>query len=93
MRQRLRVALLVLGAIITVTRPAFAQTKPDHAAIDYDAEAKRLDLARKSIQPSLGATTYDFTDRMIDNVPQGENAPLNQVLRRAPSASRLGIHP
>jgi hypothetical protein len=93
MRQRLGVSLLVLGAIIAVTQPAFTQTKPDQATINYDAEAKRLDQARKSIQPSLGATTYDFTDRMIDNVPQGENAPLNQVLRRAPSASRLGIHP
>ena len=93
MRQRLGGSLLVLGAIIAVTPPALAQTKPDQATIDFNAEAKRFDLARKSIQPNLGATTYDFTDRMIENVPQGENAPLNQVLLRAPNASRLRIHP
>ena len=46
--------------------------------------ATRLDEARSSIQPSLGATTYDFSQRTIGNVPQGENAPLNQVLLRAP---------
>ena len=46
--------------------------------------ATRLDEARSSIQPSLGATTYGFTPRTIDSVPLGENAPLNQVLLRAP---------
>jgi outer membrane receptor protein involved in Fe transport len=64
--------------------PALAQTKPDETTIDLDVVAKRLDLARSSIQPSLGATTYDFSQRVIENVPQGENAPLNQVLLRAP---------
>ena len=46
--------------------------------------ATRLDEARSSIQPSLGATVYDFSKRTIQNIPQGENAPLNQVLLRAP---------
>jgi outer membrane receptor protein involved in Fe transport len=46
--------------------------------------ATRLDEARSSIQPSLGATVYDFSKRVIENVPQGESAPLNQVLLRAP---------
>ena len=45
--------------------------------------AIRLDEARRSIQPSLGATAYDFTQPFIENVPLGDNAPLNQVLMRA----------
>src|SRR5262249_61695018 len=46
--------------------------------------ATRLDEARSFIEPSLGASTYNFTPRTISNVPLGENAPLNQVLLRAP---------
>jgi len=46
--------------------------------------ATRLDEARGSIQPSLGATKYDFSQPLINTIPLGENAPLNQVLLRAP---------
>jgi len=46
--------------------------------------ATKLDEDRSSILPSLGATKYDFSRTTIGNVPQGENAPLNQVLLRAP---------
>jgi outer membrane receptor protein involved in Fe transport len=68
---------LVLGAWLAATT-ASAQT------IDLDVTAKRFDQERSSIQPSLGATKYDFTPRVIDNVPLGQSAPLNQVLLRAP---------
>ena len=84
MRRRIGVSIAIVGVALIVARPALTQTKPDESTIDLDVTAKRLDLARSSIQPSLGATTYDFTKRTIDNVPQGENAPLNQVLLRAP---------
>jgi outer membrane receptor protein involved in Fe transport len=84
MWQRIGLSALALAIALGATRPALTQTKPDEATIDLNVTAKRLDLARSSIQPSLGATTYDFTQRTISNVPQGENAPLNQVLLRAP---------
>ena len=70
--------------------PAATQTPPlpPTPAIDpllgNTVTATRLDEARSSILPSLGATTYDFSQRTISNIPQGENAPLNQVLLRAP---------
>ena len=35
---------------------------------------------RSAILPSLGATKYDFSRTAIQNTPQGEDAPLNQVL-------------
>jgi outer membrane receptor protein involved in Fe transport len=46
--------------------------------------ATKLDEARSSIQPSLGATVYDFSQKQISNTPLGDNAPLNQILLRAP---------
>jgi outer membrane receptor protein involved in Fe transport len=84
MRRRIGVSMAVVGVALIAARPALTQTKPDETIIDLNVTAKRLDLARSSIQPSLGATTYDFTQRTIENVPLGENAPLNQVLLRAP---------
>src|SRR6185295_19302591 len=43
---------------------------------------------RGSIQPSLGASKYEFTRGAIEQVPQGELAPLNQVLLRAPGVAQ-----
>src|SRR5471032_715951 len=69
--------------------PATAQTpKDDGNVIDLDVTAKRLDAARSTIQPSLGATTYSFSPRTIDNLPQGNQAPLNEVLLRAPGVAQ-----
>jgi outer membrane receptor protein involved in Fe transport len=87
MRRRVSSLALVSGLVAAVT-PAAAQTEPQPPLTDpslgITVTATRLDEARSSIQPSLGATAYDFTPRTIANVPQGENAPLNQVLLRAP---------
>lgn len=51
---------------------------------DIDVVARRLDEARLSIQPSLGATKTEFARQAIETIPQGDNAGLNQVLLRAP---------
>ena len=59
--------------------------QPDDLVLpDLDVVARRLDAARLSIQPSLGATRTDFGRAAIEAVPQGDNAALNQVLLRAP---------
>ena len=52
--------------------------------LDIDVVARRLDQARLSIQPSLGATRTDFSRAAIETLPQGDNAGLSQVLLRAP---------
>ena len=57
-------------------------------SMDIDVISKRLDVARQQIQPSLGATTYTFTPEDLTNIPQGENAPLNQVLLQAPGVAQ-----
>ena len=56
--------------------------------MDIDVVSKRLDAARQQIQPSLGATTYNFSPAALDNIPQGENTPLNQVLLQAPGTAQ-----
>ena len=47
----------------------------------------KLDQARDSIAPSLGATQYDIGNADIDVQSQGENASFNQVILRAPSVA------
>ena len=89
--RRIGGSALILGAVLAATGPVGAQTKPDEATIDLDVVAKRLDRERNSILPSLGATRYDFSRTAIQNTPQGENAPLNQVLLRAPGVVQDGF--
>ena len=91
MRQALGGSLLAFGAVLAAASPAVAQNKPDETTIDLDVVAKRLDRERSSILPSLGATRYDFSKTAIQNTPQGENAPLNQVLLRAPGVVQDGF--
>src|SRR5258708_34053851 len=81
-------SLVLVSGLVAAVAPAAAQTPPPPPLTDpslgITVTATRLDEARSAIQPSLGATTYGFTPRTIGNVPLGENAPLNQVLLRAP---------
>ena len=50
--------------------------------------AQRLNEARNNIEPSIGASTYNFTSQAIESLPGGENAPLNQVLLQAPGVDQ-----
>ncbi len=46
--------------------------------------AQRLNEARESIEPSLGATTYSITNAAIQAQPGGDNQELNQVILQLP---------
>jgi hypothetical protein len=46
-----------------------------------------LDQSRDAIVPSLGATSFVLDAQQILNLPQGENAPFNQVLLTAPGVA------
>ena len=52
--------------------------------LDIDITSKRLDVARQQIQPSLGATKYQFDQQALQAIPQGSNADLNQVVLQSP---------
>lgn len=73
--------------------PALGQTPPAPAAPGVQSmpgitvTATQLDDARGSIQPSLGASRYDFTPSVIDTIPQGSQAPIGSVLLRAPGVA------
>jgi outer membrane receptor protein involved in Fe transport len=83
-------ALSALCLLVPLTTARAQNPTPDPNAlkIDIDVVTKRLDDARQQIQPNLGATSYNFSPEALQNIPQGENAPLNQVLLQAPGVAQ-----
>jgi len=85
----------VCGLFVGIASAA-AQTEPAPPAPPstlpgITVTATKMDEERSAILPSLGATKYDFSRTAIQNTPQGENAPLNQVLLRAPGVVQDGF--
>lgn len=50
--------------------------------------SQQLEAERLQIQPSLGASTYYFGPEALQTIPQGENAPLNQVILQMPAVAQ-----
>jgi len=50
--------------------------------------ATRLNQARDSIQPQVGASTYAFSEKQIEALPGGANLALQQVILQAPGVSQ-----
>jgi outer membrane receptor protein involved in Fe transport len=46
--------------------------------------AQRLNEARQSLSPDLGADSFQFSRQDIQNLPAGDSTPLNDVLLQAP---------
>jgi outer membrane receptor for ferrienterochelin and colicin len=72
---------------------ALAQAAPPSPAAappieDVVVTAKRLDNARASIQPDIGASTYTISNAAIQAIPGGDNTELNQVILQAPGVSQ-----
>jgi len=64
-------------------------TPPSAAAVsELVVTARRLDVARDSIQPQVGASSYSISQQTIETLPAGENTPLNQVLLQAPGVAQ-----
>ena len=73
-------------SLLAGAAPAWAAS--DSAVSEVVVTARRLDQARESIQPNLGATSYTLPAAFVDNLPGGENTGLNQVLLQAPGVSQ-----
>ena len=88
-----RVPPVLFTALVTwfAGGPAIAQqTPPSEGGLSLDIEvvARQLDIARSEIQPSLGASVYDFSRQAIETQPQGDNQPFNRLLLQAPGVTQ-----
>ena len=83
-------ALLAAPAALGLAgAPAHAQ---DQTSAGSNAQvvvtARRLNAARASIQPQVGASTYAITQAQIEALPAGQNTALNQVVLQAPGVAQ-----
>jgi hypothetical protein len=85
-----RTALLVAGLSAAAPwQSVRGQTAPSGSGVveEVVVRARKLSEARSRIQPSLGATKYEFDPKALAQITQGANAPLNQVLLQAPGVA------
>ncbi|MBV8054235.1 MAG: carboxypeptidase regulatory-like domain-containing protein, partial [Deltaproteobacteria bacterium] len=60
-----------------------AQTK-----LNKQVLAKRLDIARNGLSPETGSSVYQFSEKTIQELPQGTNTQLSGVLLQAPGVAQ-----
>ncbi len=74
-------------AIVSVTKQG---AKPltlalqSESALNLAVVAQRLNKARNSLSPETGGSVYRFSEQAIQDLPQGANTALNDVLLQAP---------
>lgn len=75
-------------AIATADADSAAAAAADTPELDaVTVTAKRLEKARNALSPSTGSSQYVFDQNAIDNLPQGDATPFNQVLLQAPGVA------
>jgi outer membrane receptor protein involved in Fe transport len=84
-----RIILLIPMAGVAA---AYSQTAPAPETTDISRLSPfvvtgQLDESREMIVPSLGATSFIMDEQQILNLPQGADAPFNQVLLSAPGVA------
>jgi outer membrane receptor protein involved in Fe transport len=74
-------------AIVNVTgqgaRPLTLALQSE-AALSMAVVAQRLNKARNSLSPETGGSVYRFSEKALQDLPQGNNTALNQVILQAP---------
>jgi hypothetical protein len=75
--------LLLSSSLIFSTSTAFSKD-----VWKYEITAKKLDKSRNNLSPKTGGSAYSFSQEGINNLPQGQTTPLNQVLMRAPGVTQ-----
>ncbi|HEY3644216.1 MAG TPA: TonB-dependent receptor, partial [Gammaproteobacteria bacterium] len=73
----------------TVTMPAPAAASSTSVQLgEIKVETQRLNRARDTLNPETGTTSYHFDTQTIAALPQGANAPLQDVLLQAPGVAQ-----
>ncbi|MDI1296786.1 MAG: TonB-dependent receptor [bacterium] len=91
MRRSLQLSRAALTAMLLAPVPGWANDTDNadgpSAATDIVVTAKRLDDARDSIQPALGASEFRLDRVDLDNQPGGADRNLTQILVHTPGVT------
>jgi TonB dependent receptor len=71
-----------IGAATTPAAPAGG------LSLNIEVVAKALNQARINIEPSIGATTYTLTPSAIQNLPGGQNTPIDNAILQMPGVDQ-----
>jgi outer membrane receptor protein involved in Fe transport len=77
----------ILGAAAVHAQTAPPAEDADVTRLSPMIVTGQLDESRETIVPSLGATSFIMDEQQILNLPQGADAPFNQVLLSAPGVA------
>ena len=58
------------------------------AALNMQVVAKRLDVARNGLSPETGSSVYRFSEKAIQELPQGTNTQMSSLLLQAPGVAQ-----
>ena len=83
---------MIAASLACLSAPAGAAWADDAssgvAVSEVVVTAQRLDAARATIQPQIGASTYAINSQAIQTMPGGDNVALNQVVLQAPGVAQ-----
>ncbi len=77
--------------VVQAQRPAPPRPEAPPAAqptSDLATMNTKLDIARDTLSPRLGASSFDLNRAAIESMPQGTDTPLEKVLLQAPGVSQ-----
>src|SRR5208283_788274 len=78
-------------AIVTVSTKGAAPivlAMEAEKSVSLAVAAKRLNKSRNSLSPDTGGSKYTFSEQAIQQLPQGANTSLNQVILQAPGVAQ-----
>jgi outer membrane receptor for ferrienterochelin and colicin len=75
-------------SVSMIPAPPTLDTSGSSSVLPEVDVVEKLNEDRDSIVPSLGATSYSIPDTQIEVQSQGENAPINQTILRAPGVAQ-----
>ena len=78
-----KTALALVTVTATGAKPV-ALAMEAQTALSLQLRAQKLNQARNDLSPETGSSVYRFTQQSIEQMPAGNNTPMNQVLLQAP---------
>jgi hypothetical protein len=86
-KQGFTAAALVVTVTARGTKPLVVSMQAQ-TALSMEVVAKRLDVARNGLSTETGSSVYRFSEKAIQQLPQGTNTQMSTVLLQAPGVAQ-----
>jgi outer membrane cobalamin receptor len=86
-KQGFATATSVVAVTATAVKPVQISMAAQ-AALSLRVIAKRLEAARNGLSPETGSSVYRFSEKAIQQLPQGTNTQMTSVLLQAPGVAQ-----